>query len=351
MSTATISKQSIPPAQLPPQLALARMISGYAVSQLFYVAVRLGIADLLKDGPLGIDELASRTTTLPAALHRVMRGLAAVGLIKENESRRFELTALGEYLRTDIPDSLAAVALLGGDSYLPWGHLLHAIETGETAFEHVFGMNRYRYLEENPDAAVRFNAAMASFASQLTAAVVSAYDFSQFENAVDVGGGKGGLLLAILRANPNLRGTLFDTSWVVDAFEEKLEESGIGERCNLIAGDFFESVPEGGDLYLLSHVTHNWADDDCIRILENCRKALRPEGRLLLIEMIMPAELSPSFATYPLVMTDLQMLVMTGGRERTAAEFGALLNKAGFHLERIVPTRALESIIECTRQL
>jgi len=212
-------------------------------------------------------------------------------------------------------------------------------------------MNRYRYLEENPDAAVRFNAAMASFASQLTAAVVSAYDFSQFENAVDVGGGKGGLLLAILRANPNLRGTLFDTSWVVDAFEEKLEESGIGERCNLIAGDFFESVPEGGDLYLLSHVTHNWADDDCIRILENCRKALRPEGRLLLIEMIMPAELSPSFATYPLVMTDLQMLVMTGGRERTAAEFGALLNKAGFHLERIVPTRALESIIECTRQL
>jgi SAM-dependent methyltransferase len=276
-----------------------------------------------------------------------MRCLVAFGLFKENESGLFELAALGQYLRTDVPDSLTAMTLCSEESYLVWGHLLHSVKTGETAFNHVFGMHRYQYLEQHPEAAVKFNAAMTQLSSQLAAAVLSVYDFSQFKIAVDIGGGQGGLLMAMLRANPTLRAILFDTSSVMGVMEEQLEGTGFAERCKLVAGDFFESVPDGGDVYLLSHVIHNWDDDHCIRILKNCRKAVGPEGRLLLIEMIMPTESGPSFSTYPLVMTDLQMLVMTGGRERTESEFVRLLAAAGFKLERIVPTQALESLIEC----
>jgi hypothetical protein len=335
--------------ELPPQLALARMMSGYAVSQLIYVAAKLGVADLLKHGPLTIDELAASAATDQTSLLRVLRGLAAVGLFKESSGKSFELTALGQYLRTDVPDSLAPMALFSQDSYLAWGDLLHAVETGEPAFNHVFGMNRYQYLEQHPDAAVRFNAAMALLSSQLRRAVVAAYDFSRFATAVDVGGGQGGLLLDMLRANPTLSGILFDTASVAGAVGKSFEEAGLAERCNVVAGNFFESVPSGGDVYLLSHVIHNWNDDDSTRILKHCRDAMDDDGTLLIIEMIMPDECGPSFSNYPLVMTDLQMFVMTGGRERTEAEFRALVESAGFELKRIIPTRALESIIECVR--
>lgn len=352
MSTPKSSGNFATPAQsgmpeVPPQFALARMMTGYAVSQLIYIAAQLGLADLLKDGPQGINELADKTKTHQDSLNRVMRCLVAFGLFKENDSGQFELAALGQYLRTDVPDSLAAMSLFSEESYLVWGHLLHSVKTGETAFNHVFGLHRYQYLEQHPEAAARFNAAMAQLSAQLAAAVVAAYDFSQFETAVDIGGGQGGLLLAMLRANPTLSAILFDTSSVVDVMEGQLAATGIAGRCKLVAGDFFESVPKGGDVYLLSHVIHNWDDDHCIRILENCRKAIRPEGRLLLIEMIVPTEFRPSFSTYPLVMTDLQMLVMTGGRERSESEFGTLLAAAGFKLDRVVPTRALDSVIEC----
>jgi ubiquinone/menaquinone biosynthesis C-methylase UbiE len=333
--------------ELPPQFALARMMTGYAVSQLIYIGAKLGLADLLQQGPQSINELANNTKTHQDSLNRVMRCLVALGLFKQNESGQFELAALGQFLRTDVPDSLAEMSLFSEESYLAWGHLLHSVETGETAFKRVFGMHRYQYLEQHPEAAARFNAAMARLSSQLAAAVVSAYDFSRFETAVDIGGGQGGLLLAVLRANPTLGAILFDTSSVVDVREEQLEGTGIAGRCKLVAGDFFESVPAGGDVYLLSHVIHNWDDDHCIRILKNCRKAIGPEGRLLIIEMIVPTEFAPSFSTYPLVMTDLQMLVMTGGRERTESEFGTLLAAAGFKLERVVPTQALDSVIEC----
>lgn len=336
--------------EMPPQLMLARMMSGYAVSQLIYVAAKLAIADLLKDGPLTIDELANSTKADAPSLLRVMRGLAAVGLFKETGDRQFELTPLGQFLRTDVPDSLAPMALFSQDSYLAWGDLLHAVETGEPAFNHVFGMDRYQYLEEHPDAALRFNAAMALLSAQLRRAVVAAYDFSQTETAIDVGGGQGGLLLDMLHAYPTLRGILFDTASVAQTVAKNFEASGIAERCNVVAGDFFASVPSGGDVYLLAHVIHNWSDDDAVRILTNCHDAIDNNGTLLIVEMIMPQEHGPAaFSNYPLVMTDLQMFVMTGGRERTEAEYRSLLAAAGFELKRIIPTQALESIIECTR--
>lgn len=335
--------------ELPPQLALARMMSGYAVSQLIYVAAKLRIADRLKDGPLAIDELANGSETHATSLLRVMRGLSAVGLFRESGGRRFELTPLGQYLRTDVPDSLAPMALFTHDSYLAWAELLHAVETGEPAFNHLFGMHRYQYLEQHPDAAERFNAAMALLSAQLRRAVVSAYDFSRFETAVDIGGGQGGLLLDLLRANPSLRGTLFDTASVTQVAATTFAQAGIAERCNVVAGDFFASVPSGGDVYLLSHVIHNWSDDDAARILANCRDSMPDGGTLLIVEMIMPEECGPSMSNYPLVMTDLQMFVMTGGRERTEGEYRALLQKSGFELKRVIPMQALESIIECTR--
>lgn len=341
MSTTVPQKQAAP-MELPPQLALARMMSGYAVSQLIYVAAKLQIADRLKDGPLAIDELANSSGTHATSLLRVMRGLAAVGLFRESSGRQFELTPLGQYLRTDVPDSLAPMALFTHDSYLAWAELLHAVETGEPAFNHLFGMHRYQYLEQHPDAAARFNAAMALLSAQLRRAVVAAYDFSQFETAVDIGGGQGGLLLDLLRANPSLRGILFDTDAVTQA-------AGKHERCDVVAGDFFTAVPSGGDVYLLSHVIHNWSDDDAARILANCREAMPAGGTLLIVEMIMPDECGPSMSNYPLVMTDLQMFVMTGGRERTEGEYHALLQRSGFELKRIIPMQALESIIECTR--
>ena len=336
----------LPPGmQMPPQLVLARMMSGYAVSQLIYVAAKLGIPELLKDGPLSIDKLAAPTGTHQQSLLRVMRGLAAAGLFNESSGQTFELTPLGQFLRTDVPDSLAPMALFTHDSYAAWGDLLHAVQTGEPAFNHVFGMDRYQYLEQHPDAAVRFNAAMALLSSQLRRAVVATYDFSPFKTAVDVGGGQGGLLIEMLRANPALRGILFDTAAVAQA----VTEAGLPERCEVVAGNFFESVPRGGDVYLLSHVIHNWDDDDSTRVLANCHKAMAHDGTLLIIEMIMPDGSGPYFANYPLAMTDLQMFVMTGGRERTEAEFRALLNAAGFELKRVIRTPALESIIECGR--
>jgi hypothetical protein len=335
--------------ELPPQLVLARMMSGYAVSQLIYVAVKLGIPDRLRDGPLAIDKLAAALGTHEKSLLRVMRGLAAVGLFKESTGKTFELTPLGQYLRTDVPDSLAPMALFSQDSYAAWGDLLHTVETGEPAFTYVFGMHRYQYLEQNPDAAVRFNAAMALLSAQLRRAVVAGYDFSRFQTAVDVGGGQGGLLIELLRANPALRGILFDTASVAGAAGKSFEEAGIAERCEVVAGNFFDSVPGGGNVYLLSHVIHNWSDHDSTRILQNCCKAMDDDGTLLIVEMIMPDESGPSFSNYPLVMTDLQMFVMTGGRERTEGEFRGLLESAGFELKRIIRTQALESIIECAR--
>lgn len=342
----TTSAQFEMPA-LPPELALARMISGYAVSQLIYVAAKLNLADLLQHGPQSVNELASHTKTDPHSLHRIMRSLVTLGLFRENESGEFESAPIGRLMQTDAPGSLSKMALCSDESYVAWGHLLHSVKSGEPAFNHVYGMSRYQYLEEHPEAARSFNLAMSGLAKQVAAAVVAAYDLSQTEIVVDIGGGGGALLQALLRANPTMRGVLFDTSSVLEGVGKQLAEAGLGGRCDVVAGDFFKSVPTGGDLYLLSHVIHNWDDDHCTQILKNCRTTMGPGAKLLMIEMVMPTHFSPSFSAYPLAMTDLQMLVMTGGRERTESEFRTVLASAGFDLKRIVPTQALDSIIEC----
>lgn len=345
------SKQAPQMPDVPPPLALARMMTGYAVAQLIYVAARLGLADLLKEGPQSVDELARLTETDKNSLYRVMRGLAAVGIFQETDAAGFELTAVGRCLCTGAPGSMSAMALCSDESYFVWGHLLHTVKTGETAFNHLYDMDRYQYLREHPEAAAKFHAAMSGLSAQVAQAVVMLYDLSAFAHVIDVGGGSGTLLLTLLRAQPSLRGVLFDQPAVIEEARAQFateQDAALAKRCEVVAGDFLTSVPAGGDLYLLSHVLHNWDDENCRRILRNCRAAIaQHESKLLLIEIVLPVHLNQSPMTYPTVMTDLQMLVMTGGRERTESEFRSLLRDAGFELRRVIQTRGLDSLIEC----
>jgi ubiquinone/menaquinone biosynthesis C-methylase UbiE len=275
-----------------------------------------------------------------------MRGLACVGVFAEEEAGCFGLTPLGEYLQTEMPGSLRALAICGEESYPVWGEILGTVKTGETGFDRVFGMGRFRYLAQIPEAAANFNEAMACLATQVANAVVTAYDFSRFDSIVDVGGGYGTLIAAILKVNPTMRGVLFDAVSVVEGAKKRIEAAGLSERCEVVAGDFFESVPRGGEAYVLSHTIHNWDDDRSVAILKNCGRAMAKHGKLLLVEMIMPPSEEQNTTSYQLVMTDLQMMLMTGGRERTEAEYEALLNMAGFRLARIIPTRSPDSVIE-----
>jgi O-methyltransferase/methyltransferase family protein len=327
---------------IPPQGAMARMMSGYAVSQLIRVAAELDIADLLEAAPATSDELARAVGARPELLARVMRALAMLGVVAVDEAGRFGPTELSRLLTTGTPGSMRALAVSGEESYQAWGRLLHTIETGETAFDACFGVSRFEYLAQHPEAAAAFNDAMAGMLRQNSARVVDAVDFSRFRRIVDVGGGRGLLLTAVLEANPAARGVLVDTPGVI----AEAREHGVPDRCELVAGDFFESLPEGGDAYLLSQTIHNWDDPHAVRILRNCRDAMAAGGTTFVIEMVMPERLEGSPMDYPLVMTDLQMMVMTGGRERTEAEHRRLFEAAGLALRNVVPTQSPLLVLE-----
>jgi hypothetical protein len=333
---------------LPPFAVMARMLSGYAVSQLIFAAAKLGLADQLDSAPRASDELARESDANPEILARIMRALQVLGVVHEGSDGRFELTPVGRLLIRDAPGSMHALALLGDDSYAAWSHLSHTIETGEAAFDACFGLSRFEYLAEHPEAAVLFNRAMSGMSEQNAVAVVNAFDFSRFGRIVDVGGGRGALISAILEANPAAAGVLADTEGVVADVEPELRRRDLVDRCELVAVDFFDSIPAGGDAYVLSQTIHNWDDSHAVRILQNCSRAMTADGTVLVIEMVMPDELEDSPMNYPLVMTDLQMMVMTGGRERTVAEHRRLLEAAGLTLEDVVPTRGPLAILKAS---
>lgn len=334
--------------QVSAAMALPLMITGYWISQSIYVAAKLGIADLLKDGPKSCDELANAVRAHPDALCRMLRALASMGIFAENQNGHFELTPLAVPLQTGVPGSLRAWAVMMGEEWVwrPWGELLYSVRTGETAFHHVFAMEHFDYLSRNPEAAVIFNEGMTASPMQPASAVVAAYDFSRFRTIVDVGGGQGFQLAAILEANPHTSGVLFDLPHVIEGARSLLEAEGVAARCELVGGDFFQSVPAGGDAYILKTVIHDWDDDHSITILKNCYRAMANSGRLLLVERVMPARMEQSASFQLVARGDLQMLVMAGGRDRTEAEFRALLDAAGFMLTNIVPTQSAVSIIE-----
>jgi hypothetical protein len=332
---------------MPPQLAVLQMASGYWVSQSIYVAAKLGIADLLKDSPKSCDELATATGTNAPSLYRLLRALASLGVFAETQLNHFSLTPLAACLQSDVPDSIRAYVILRGEEqYRAWGDLLHGVQTGGSSFEHIYGMNLFDYLAQNPESAKIFDESMTNLSAIESAAIAASYDFSSIQTLVDVAGGEGLLIASILKSNPTLKGVLFDQSYVIERAKRFLEAEGVLERCQLAAGNFFESVPEGGDAYILKHIMHDWDDERAIAILKQCHKVMPDNGKVLVAEQVIPPGNEPFMGK----LLDLHMLVMTdGGRERTEAEYRALFEKAGFKLTRIVPTQREVSIIEGIR--
>jgi hypothetical protein len=327
--------------------ALLGLLSGYRISQAISVAARLGLADLVRDGARGSDDLAAATETHAPSLYRLLRVLAAVGVLEEGQGRRFTLGPLGVLLQTDAPGSLRALAVLCGQDphWRVWGQLLHSVRTGERAFDHLYGQSLFAYLAAHPEDAAVFDQAMQSLTAEVAPAVAAAYDFSGIVTLVDVGGGRGHALVPILRANPGLRAILFDLPHVLPGAAALLAEAGVAERCRLVGGDAFEAVPDGADAYLLKHVIHDWDDARCHTILANCRRAMDPGGRLLLVERDLPQD---NRLALPALLSDLSMMLQPGGRERTVEEYRALLAGAGFVLTRAVPTPYGESVLEAT---
>jgi hypothetical protein len=325
---------------------LNQMIDGFADTQYVALAARLGIADLLAAGPLSADVLAEATHSHPDALYRALRAMAARGIFAESAGRQFALTSLSEFLRAAHPDSLRGTAIrCGGSWYRAYGDLPYSVATGKNAFHHVHGQSLFEYLVDHPNESEMFDHAMTSSAKKAVPTVLEAYDFSWAQTVVDVAGGQGMLLSAILRAHPQMRGVLFDLPHVVAGAERLLREAGVADRCEVVGGDFFERVLPRGDLYTLRFIIHDWEDEPAAAILRNCAQAMHPQGKVALIEMVLgepnSAELGP--------LMDLDMLLIPGGRERTAEEYERLLATAGLRLTRIVPTKGFACVLEAER--
>jgi O-methyltransferase domain/Dimerisation domain len=321
-----------------PSQQVARLMDGYLTTQLLYVAAKLDLAEALADGPRDAEALAGSVAARPDMLRRVLRGLAAEGILDEWPDGRFGLTALGACLRSDAPGSQRGAIIARGDVYYgAAAGLLAAVRHGGAAFERVHGRSFFEYLGEHPELGATFQGSMADRSRQEAADVVSAYSFAGFEQLVDVGGGQGLLLEAILRAAPRSRGLLLDRPPVVERARQRLQAAGLAERCTFVPGDFFAAVPPGGDAYLLSRVIHDWDDESAMRILANCRAAMGERSTLLLVEAILPERAREQPAA---IRMDLHMLTLLHGRERTTAEYERLLAAAGFRLARVVPTRS-----------
>jgi O-methyltransferase domain/Dimerisation domain len=326
---------------------LRQLIMGFRVTQLIYVAAKLDLADHLARGPLTAPELASSLGVDAGALYRLLRALASLGVFVESTDGRFGMTPAAELLRRHVPGSLHSTAMLYGDELLwrAYGRLSHAIETGGSAFEHVHGQPFYDYLGEHPNSAALFHEAMTGFSELEAAAIMAAYDFSTVGSMVDVGGGQGALAAALLRAHPYLQAIIFDRTPPTHDTQQLFALSGIAARSTFIQGNFFTAVPNGGDLYLLKSILHNWHDSAAVTILGKCRDAMANDARLLVAERVIPAGNAPSEAK----LFDINMLVTVGGRERTEAEYAALFRSAGLELTKVTPTRSHLSLVEATR--
>jgi hypothetical protein len=348
MAVSQIQESQVPPNAPPPQIVMLQMITGYWVSQCIFAAAKLGIADQLKDQPKRYTDLAASTDSHAPSLFRLLRALAGIGLLQEVESGVFQLTPLGETLRDDAPGSLRDVSIMMGEPehYNSWGNILHSLKTGQSGFEGLFGKNVFEYYAENPEPAAVFDRAMTSFSGVENTAIATEYDFSGINTLVDVAGGHGSTLLTILQANPQIKGILFDQADVIERATALITKEATVNRFQLVAGSFFESVPPGGDAYILKHILHDWDDERSIAILKRCREAMVDQGRVLVIEQVIPPGNDPFIGK----LLDMNMLVMCpGGKERTEAEYQQLFETAGFRLNRIVPTSAFVSVVEGVR--
>ena len=329
---------------LPAHIQLINMSRGATLAAIIHAAAKFGLADHLASGPKTAEELAGATKTHAPSLYRVLRTLASLGVFTEDAQRRFRLTPLGEALKTDAPGAARAtiLTLAGRTFWRGFENFPYSVETGKSGFEKALGMPVFDYLAQQPEEASLFNETMIGVHGDEPPAVAEAYDFSQIQTLLDVGGGTGNLLTTILARHANLRGILFDLRHVAEAAKPMIEARGLSARVKLESGSFFDSVPSGADAYMLSHIIHDWPEDQCIAILKNVHRVMPKNGKLLLVEMVLPH----GDVFHPGKMLDMIMLVGPGGQERTEEEYRDLYKKSGFQLTRVVPTKSPVSVVE-----
>ncbi len=349
MTTTLTERQEVPAsaaAQPDPARQLFQFASGYVTASALWVAAELGIADLLKNGARPVAELAAQTRTDEGALYRTLRLLAMVGIFTETEPRHFKLTPAAELLRSDAPNSMRdAVVWIADPMHLQVAsHLLHSVKTGQPTIEHMTGKPAFEHFADEPVEFERFHRAMTTMSAMAIHAALEVYDFSPFSTIVDVAGGHGYVICEILRKHPKVKGILFDLEDVVVGGEHRICKLELEGRCRTVGGDFFKSIPAGGDLYLMKNIIHDWAEDKALTILRNCRDALQgnPNGRIALLELVVP----PGNVPHMSKILDIEMLYFPGGRERTEDEYAELFAKTGFRMTRVVPTKSPYSVIE-----
>jgi ubiquinone/menaquinone biosynthesis C-methylase UbiE len=318
---------------------VARLVCGYWHTQTIYVAAKLGLAELLKDEPKPVPELARATGTNARALYRLLRALASIGIFAEDQGR-FKLTPLAECLLD--PSTKAMATIRGEFQYRAWGELLYSIQTEKSAFEKQHGRPIFDYFGDHPETGKLFDQAMTGVHGRETAAMLEAYDFTGIKTLADIGGGNGSVIAAILKKHPAISGILCDLPAVIERARATIKAADLDGRCQLVAGNFFETVPPGADAYIMRHIIHDWDDEKSLKILRNCRKVIGNGGKLLVVEGVVPLGNEPSISKF----FDLAMMVLPGGMERTEDEYRRLYDGAGFRLTRIVPTKTWVSVIE-----
>ena len=332
---------------LPAEAVLTQLAFGALMSQALYVAAKLGVADLLADGPKSVDKLAAATGTHERSLYRVLRSLASVGVFSETDPKVFALTPLAEPIRSDVPNSIRNGVIFMGEEWhwRVWGDMLYSVRTGKPGWGHIHGGEVFDYFSANPEQAEIFNRAMTDMSVATAPSVVEAYNFAGIKTLVDIAGGHGYLMSQVLKTNPNMKGILFDMQPVIAGAGPLLEREGVAERVEKVAGDFFSSVPAGADAYIMKHIIHDWDDQRARKILRNIREVMPPNGTVLIVETVVPEGDEPHYSK----LLDLEMLASPGGVERTAREYRELLAASGLRLTRIIPTKTPFSIVEAVR--
>lgn len=330
---------------MPPKLIITQMIFGYVTAKAIHVAAKLNIADLLAaHGPMNCSELASKSSAHEESLYRLLRALASAGIFVEDQNGIFSLTPLAECLKEDSPESVKAMAQSAGNVlYKAYNEFLYSIQTGDGGFKKAHGVPIFEYLANNPEEGKIFDRMMTDIHGDETEPMVNNYDFSVFNTVVDVGGGNGEVISAVLNKNPGVKGILLDVPDVINRSRENIAAWGLSDRCQLDTGNFFESVSKGGDAYILRHITHDWCDEEAVTILNNCRISMNPGGKVLVVEAVIPEGNDPN----PFKWLDLTML-MIGGKERTKNQFENVFSQAGLKLTRVVPVTPDLSVVEGT---
>jgi hypothetical protein len=321
---------------------------GYIPSACLNVAARLGVADRLAKGPANVQDIARSVEADEDALYRVMRALSTIGVFEERDDRYFAQTPASDVLRSDHPQSLRAMVVFIADPlhFRCYANLMHSVKTGETTASPTLGKPVFEYLQSDPEESKDFNAAMVNLTQMFIPAVLQAYDFGDIGTLIDVGGGHGSVIASILQKYPRMKGVLYDLDHVVRGAGALLSSMGVADRCEARPGDFFKSVPAGGDAYIMKNIIHDWNDRESLLILNNIKQAMtgRPHAKVLLLETVLAGRNQPDMGKW----SDIEMMALPGGRERTEEEFRELFRQAGFRLNRVVPTQGPPSVIEAS---